>query len=607
MLEDIESEIFNAIKADDIKSFETHVSKGAVLNISFGRFPILSLCYLYNAKKIIAKYEDRLLSISTYTRVEENLEMYTLFKQKAGRMLRIYAGKDNIIHPLEMLAILNQASRLESVYAKASKTNRQIENIQLIESIKQSKEVKATETKIVMPKQPLDKNLLKVAIAFMAVFLIVAIAFSGLAVYINYLGNGSEERPYRVVSYSQLKQAINDNAYIVLNKDIDVDEISFEEFSGVIDGNGHTITISNQQASMFKSMSGTIKNLNININANVESNVEFGLISSNLKGSINSVNIEINGSMKYTGSASSGMIYFSTLAITNEGSISNVILSGNIDVIGNGNSDVVYGAVANNKSTIEYITIDCNANLSEVNGANVSYLNQGSIENAVNNGKVIQTSNAYNCDLLVSSIAVENYGTIKNCQNNGELEIDAINESGVYSRIGGIACTNTKLIEHCKNTGKIICNAKYTVFVLGGISAIGDRYYQDELPTYKECASCGDVEISVEDSRSMGYIGGIVGGYDNYGYIDFVDNYSIMDVNTIGEYNLLLIGGMAGLWPSNGTLANNAYLFTTTVLHGIYVRRNYIIEVKYEAYDSGDGMFAGYTKKEDIEKLEIYW
>ena len=608
MLEDIALEIYNAIKADDIKSFETHAKEGAVLNISFGRFPILSLCYLYNARKIISKYEDRLLSISSYTRVDENLEMYAVFKKRAGRMLRIYAGKDAVIHPLEMLAILNKASRLEAVYPKATKTNRQIENIKLIEKIKQSKDVDATETKIVMPKQPLDKKVLKLAISFMAVFLILAIVFVGLGVYVNFLGNGSEEKPYRIVSYNQLKQAAQENAYIVLDKDIEVDELSLGDFAGVIDGDGHTITITNQTTSMFKEISGTIKNINLKINSNVGSNVEFGLISSKLTGSIDNVNVELSGKMTYSGSAASGMIYFSTFTITNEGTISNVKLTGSVEVVGNGQNDVVYGGiVANNKSSVQNVTIDCATTLTEVNGANVCYLNQNSIENAINNGKVSQTSNAYNCDLLVSSIAVENYGTIKNSQNNGELEIIATNEYGVYTYIGGIACKNTNLIEHCKNNGKLNCNAKYTIFILGGISATGDRYFQDVLPTYKTCASIGNICVSVEDARSSGYIGGIMGGYENTGYIELIENYSIMDVQKVGEYQTVLIGGIAGIWPNINTLSNNAYLFTDTVLHGLYVRITYIFDYKYEAYDAIDGLFAGYTQKSDIENLEIYW
>lgn len=51
----MEREIIEIIKRDDLIAFLSLSKNENLLNLSFGRFPILSLCYLYNAKKIVKK------------------------------------------------------------------------------------------------------------------------------------------------------------------------------------------------------------------------------------------------------------------------------------------------------------------------------------------------------------------------------------------------------------------------------------------------------------------------------------------------------------------------------------------------------------------------
>ena len=53
--------IINAIKSNDLVLFAKFIKNNE--NVSFGRFPILTLLYLYNSKKIIKVYKDELLKI----------------------------------------------------------------------------------------------------------------------------------------------------------------------------------------------------------------------------------------------------------------------------------------------------------------------------------------------------------------------------------------------------------------------------------------------------------------------------------------------------------------------------------------------------------------
>ena len=80
------SKIINSIKADNLMDFSQLVKDNQ--NLCFGRFPILSICYLYGAKKIIKSYESKLCQIKEYKIVDESFEVYNKFKQFAGRCLR---------------------------------------------------------------------------------------------------------------------------------------------------------------------------------------------------------------------------------------------------------------------------------------------------------------------------------------------------------------------------------------------------------------------------------------------------------------------------------------------------------------------------------------
>lgn len=108
--------ILNAIKTDDLSSFSHLVVAQNATALSFGRFPLLSLCYLFNSKKIVKKYEKQLLKIDEYTVVEEPFFIYQKFKVFAKKAVRLYFDETSVVSPLEMLAILHRDSTLMRVF-----------------------------------------------------------------------------------------------------------------------------------------------------------------------------------------------------------------------------------------------------------------------------------------------------------------------------------------------------------------------------------------------------------------------------------------------------------------------------------------------------------
>ena len=109
-------ELFVAIKKDDVKSFSFLMTSNTDLNISFGRFPILSLLYLYGSYNILRSFEKSLMPIHNYKREEEPYEAYKKFKSKARKAVRLYQDEESFVYPAEMLAIVDNRFLIDKNY-----------------------------------------------------------------------------------------------------------------------------------------------------------------------------------------------------------------------------------------------------------------------------------------------------------------------------------------------------------------------------------------------------------------------------------------------------------------------------------------------------------
>ena len=127
--------IFEAIKKDDLKLFSSLLTSPQDFQICFGRFPLLSICYLFESYKILSVYENRLLSVNRFEKIYEPFEIYKKFKQKAKRCLRLYVGSEKIVYPIEMLAILNEQRLIKDNYKKLFKNEEILNNITKIYNI----------------------------------------------------------------------------------------------------------------------------------------------------------------------------------------------------------------------------------------------------------------------------------------------------------------------------------------------------------------------------------------------------------------------------------------------------------------------------------------
>ena len=127
--------IFEAIKKDDDTAFAKIVQSNTDLKIRFGRFPLLSVCYLFESNKILSRFENAMISYGIFTEEEEYFEIYEKFKSQAKKALRLYYDDSSIVYPAEMLAILDKRSSLVANYRKLYKNDIVVANIKRIFSL----------------------------------------------------------------------------------------------------------------------------------------------------------------------------------------------------------------------------------------------------------------------------------------------------------------------------------------------------------------------------------------------------------------------------------------------------------------------------------------
>ena len=150
----MEESLLQAIKKDDIKAFNALMEKNSNGAYRLGRFPVLSLLYLYKSRKILSSYEAELLKISNYEELREPVEISKKFAAKAGKCLRLYWGE--VVSPQEMLLILDKTKRLKRIFPLAKPSEQVKRRLQQIYSIKYSLGVRFEGDEIIIEKRPMS-------------------------------------------------------------------------------------------------------------------------------------------------------------------------------------------------------------------------------------------------------------------------------------------------------------------------------------------------------------------------------------------------------------------------------------------------------------------
>ncbi|MDE6474437.1 MAG: hypothetical protein K2L70_04995 [Clostridia bacterium] len=570
MSQQIEQTLLEAIKKDDIKAFDALMETTQCGAYRLGRFPVLSLMYLYKSRKLISAYEDMFLKTTNSVTLSEPAEVSKKFSAKAGKCLRLYFNE--VVSPLEMLLIMDDTNRLKRVYPKTNLSSGVKGRLKSIYYIKYSLNVRFEGNEIIIDRRPLTyREKKRIATICVSVVLVIAIIITSSII-------SSVFAPVRLDKYFDLTL----NETYTLDQDFYVTKkYSIEEFNCTIIGNGHKLIFS--KGAKIKNFNGTISDLTIES----EGSVVFDVISENAK--IENVTFNVNADI----STSEGTAF---VALTNYGTIENITVnvSGKINAVSKSTDvteELAFGGVVlqnyvkNNyyAGTIKNCTVNysrfslvgeasANAVFGGVAGINNGYLqdckvtgeiiadtfdiagvcslNSGLLSGNVNEADLSQSSQDAGWNPIVSGIVSRNNYVVENCKNTGKISavsncnIGQDNKAPTVSA-AGIAYLNNNTIGGCKNSGAVTAVGKGEAYV-GGISA-------HSYSRITNCLSSGDITVTADSI----YAGGIL-GYSEIYYTATLTGYSFawgdtnncisqskIDVTPIGE-GIACVGGIVG-------------------------------------------------------------
>lgn len=309
--------------------------------------------------------------------------------------------------------------------------------------------------------------------------------------------DGSEDHPYLVYSsenWAALASRMDSTGkHITLANDINVGSTLDREFKAILDGNGHTITLTTQNISLFSTINGgTVKNL--------------------------------------------------TLAATNDVTEPVMVSDGD-----NLSSDNYYGTLAGkalNGSTIvnciNTVNIFANSDLASIRvGGLCGQLTGSSISNCLNNGNI--TSNA----LYVGGVVgmANNLSHISNCTNNGTITISSTEYTVKTKYCGGISgsigTSNGVVINSCNNHGPItINNISSTILYCGGV-------FGEANSDISECSNTGTITCNATTSTTKN-IGGIVGRSITTIAKTICNSFNEGNIYAADGMQKMIVGGLLG-------------------------------------------------------------
>lgn len=618
--------LLESIKSDDLVLF-TRLVKDRY-NLSFGRFPLLSVCYLYNAKSIIKSFELKLCKQLEYVEITELFEIYQLFKSIAGRSLRIYVN-DSKVSPLEMLAILHKDSIVRKKFRIFCKDDNVISRLKLIYSINSQKMI-ITPMSIRISKAPLSNYKKKVycgsiiIASLMSILMTIAYIVCGCV-----LGLGTITMPFKIINEKQFFRALNSSGYYVINSDLNINNIkSIKSFKGKINGNNHKIIInSTLNECLIQSNNGEIENFNIIYNfkpEDVEIGSDFSLFVNENLGVLCNVNIECNQLDIVVNDSDDNEVCLSTIAIVNRGTIQNC----KINVSGEINSECIAnecsfgGVVGKNYSLVENCTFSSNKGIksSEIDISGIAILNDknAKIISCNNKANLAQVSSLRGWSPNVAGIALCNYGLIESAINNGNLEVESLNNDedalgNVF--IAGISTTNYGSVIKCFNNGEIVVDSIKLIVYGGGITAYS-YYYLDNnqiiLPEIVNCISSCNMNVKTQLDNAFVFAGGISG----YLYGKINGCFSLSTYTTGYDENKYFIGSCLGSSYVQYQLFQNVICLYD-------VKNNYMLEqpnilyqigslinngaIVSKGLDAGSSEIANVFDENELKEQELYW
>ena len=358
---------------------------------------------------------------------------------------------------------------------------------------------------------------------------------------------GTESNPYQITTAKQLQDINNDlSGCYVLTADIDLAQVDFApiggdaetgSFSGVFDGNGHTISNLNvfagKYAGLFGCNEGVIKNVVLKDVNVYGSRYVGGVVAENTSyGTVSACTVQ-SGNVRSDGSVSE--INIGGICGINNGCFQSEFMNG-AAVTAQSNSTNIYigGIIGRNQPSENFM---------------ISAINTGNIYSSVQKHDLSSCAGG-----LIGLEADSSYTlTIMNSRNIGNVSSST---SAEWTRAGGLVgyCGSNIAVTNSCNSGDISSSSS-----LGGSYYVSHSYAGGLL-----ASQSGDSSAVITNSYNVGevfskafdyvYAGGLLG------YNSCESGLTITNSYNTGGVNSHIAGGLIGYdWVSEETSIANSY------------------------------------------------
>lgn len=547
--------ILNAVQKDDIKAFNALMKDAKPGNFRLGRFPVLSLMYMYRSRRILRAYGSKFLPLTCWEEICEPAAISADFSKIAGKCLRLYQSE--IVSPPEMLLLLDKAGELKRIYPLLNLSSAVKERLKSIYYIRYSLNIEFVGDGIKIDRRPLkrrEKRNIIISVASIVTAVAVAVGAPLTAAALIPERVEGEVRKLGEIDFSSKKQ-------FVVTRDIEVPEnFSVEKTNcrivggggklifkngaslGELNGSFKDICVSAEGTPLFTSIneSAIVKNVEMSISADITGAAGSAFLALTNYGTVEGVNAGVSG--KITARSDVQVTddnFFAGLVLNNSakknaltqtvsyGSVKDCkVIYDNFILVGEGNANATFGGIAGkNEGYVTDCTAEGKITSDTFDLAGICAYNGGIISGSVNGAALSQHTASAGWNPIVSGIAVTNAYGMENCENRGS--ISSVSESGEY------------LSEEGYKSSVAACGIAY----INKGTAVS--------PQIIRCANLGAVEGRAEHSDV--YAAGV--GVFSYGAINSCNNGGSVSSNA-GNGCVAYSAGICAL--------TNAYIYKST-------------------------------------------
>ena len=460
MKDTLREKLFESIVKDDVKRFGEVYSE--FLGVVFGRFPLLSLLYLYGAKRIVKRYFADLVKERPRDRREPILAAEERFRKVAGKALRFFLAVENPspvknaksfdereVSPLEMLAVLGKGRELKKLFRVYPGAPRYVPSIHRIYLARVGEGVSVKDNEITLPAERLSYEQKRMRSSLAWIFLAVGVFFTVVTVTLSVLfGLGNDHVYYKARSGTALANAMGQNMSVFLKKDVEL-SYTADRFGRQMEGDGHVVRLSKPFA---KNFSGNMRNVIFVLSSDFEGDA---VILCNT-GTLTNVRVVAEGLVKEKGDQES----VGLLTSVNKGTVEGCYAVYSITFTGEGGSNCFFAPIAgSNEGVIHDCRSDGTITATNVDVAGVVGKNEkeGKVLDCTVSLEAVQNGDIEGWNPNVAGVVVQNEGTVFGCVVTGSvtsvlegplLEEDVTPASALA---GGIVCENEGSVKNCVN------------------------------------------------------------------------------------------------------------------------------------------------------------